>query len=317
MRSQTQKCDWFALDIEPVTMRPKSTRPSTAQAGTLSCDWFAYNAADSSKSDARCSFRRVIGEGKEYALRNGGCKDLLKSAPSANSTLPLYRCPTKESQYYCLQNKESKSVAECLRTCTSTKERGNEVPSHKTKKEDVPMRSTRGAFDGPDSAEVSQNLNKPIPTTQMALCINQVEKAAPPTPRRQMLCVSDEARRTYEKSRNGQMGNLIGKDAISTTLNYPSKNQTKAVNSEEAILNQEKASGNALRALITHSNLTEPPPRRQARHPTDQMKCILGDSGSDESGQPLPLPPRRLPSAEARCFADRQRGTVRDLLKFG
>lgn len=64
----------------------------------------------------------------------------------------------------------------------------------------------------------------------MARCISQVEKDAPPTPRRQMLCVSDEGRQTYQKSRDGQMGGLIGKDAISTTLNYPSKNQVSFSN---------------------------------------------------------------------------------------
>lgn len=89
------------------------------------------------------------------------------------------------------------------------------------------------------------------------------------------------------------------------------------MNSEEAILNQEKARGNALRALLTHSDLAEPPLRRQVRHSNSQMKCILGDSGSDEPGHSLPLPPRRLPSAEARCIADRQRGSVRDLLAHG
>ncbi|KAL5112808.1 hypothetical protein TcWFU_008785 [Taenia crassiceps] len=309
MRSQTQKCDWFAPDIEPVSIRPKSTRPSTAQAGTLSCDWFAHGAANPPKADARCSFRRVRGEGKAYALQNGGCKDLLKTAPPDNPALPLYRCPTKESQCYCRQNKESKSVAECLRTCTL-----NDVPSRKARKEDTSIRSTIGASNSPGSAEVLQSPNKAIPTTQMARCITQVEKDAPPTPRRQMLSVSDEARQIYQKSRDGQMGHLIGKDAVSTILNYPSKNQTKAVNSEEAIQNQERARGNALRALITHSDLTEPPLKRQIRHPHDQMKCILGESGSVESGQPLPMPPRRLPSAEARCFADRQRGNMQDLL---
>ncbi|KAH9285654.1 hypothetical protein ECG_01061 [Echinococcus granulosus] len=167
----------------------------------------------------------------------------------------------------------------------------------------------------PISTEVLQSFNEEIPITQMARCITQVEQDAPSTPRRQMFCVSDGARQTYQKSRDGQMGDRIGKGADST--NYSSKNRLKAVSSEEAIQNQEKARGNALRALITHSDLTEPPLRRQAHLPNDQIKCILGDSGSDEPERPLPLPPRRLVSAEARCFADRQRGTVRDLLTYG
>lgn len=59
----------------------------------------------------------------------------------------------------------------------------------------------------------------------MARCIAQMDKDAPPTPRRHILHVSEEAKSTYHKNRNGQMADLIGNGANSTTYNYPPKIQ--------------------------------------------------------------------------------------------
>lgn len=77
--------------------------------------------------------------------------------------------------------------------------------------------------------------------------------------------------------------------------------------------NQAKARGTAVRTLLTHTDLRETPPRRQFSPPNDQVKIALGE----ELAQPLAPPPRRLMSAEARSYADRQRGTMRDLLTYG
>lgn len=85
------------------------------------------------------------------------------------------------------------------------------------------------------------------------------------------------------------------------------------MNSEEAQSNQAKARGSAVRTLLTHMDLRETPPRRHFNAPSDQVKFALGS----EPSQPLAPPPRRLVSAEARSYADRQRGTMHDLLTYG
>ncbi|EUB63867.1 hypothetical protein EGR_01490 [Echinococcus granulosus] len=139
MESQMHKCDWFTHGAEPVAIRPKSIRPSAVQAGTLSCDWFAHSAADQSEVE--------------------GCKDLLKTAPPENPSVPLHRCPTKESLYYCRQNKGSKSVLECLRICTLSKEPKYDVSSSKMKSEDTSAWSTNGTSRNYGNAFL-QNIDK-------------------------------------------------------------------------------------------------------------------------------------------------------------
>lgn len=82
---------------------------------------------------------------------------------------------------------------------------------------------------------------------------------------------------------------------------------------EEAKTNQEKARGSAVRTLLTHTDLRETPPRRQIHVPSDQVKFTL----EGDSAQPTVPPTRRLMSAEARLYANRQRGTMQDLLTYG
>ncbi|KAM7541041.1 hypothetical protein Aperf_G00000035222 [Anoplocephala perfoliata] len=321
MQSHTQKCDWFTHDVTQVGADPKPARPSTAQARTSNCDWFTHNTTNQSGVDVRRSLRRVRGEGKEYAMRNRGCKDLLSTVSSENLTLPLYHCPTKESQNYCRQNKESSSVAECMKNPTPI-----ETPSRPVKTKSAEFSNWAGnskttSYDHSslifpketESAVPVQTHIKEVPKSQVGRCITQTDKDVPPTPRRRGLHVSDEARPTYDKNRNGQMADLIGNGASSTTLLYPGKTQAKAVKTEEAKSNQEKARGNAVRTLLTHTDLRETPPRRQMRVPSDQVKYALGG----DSAQPTSSPPRRLISAEARRYADRQRGTMQDLLTYG
>nr|CDS28460.1 Beta ketoacyl synthasedomain containing protein [Hymenolepis microstoma] len=323
MEAQTRKCDWFTHGEKTVDTRLKFSRPATAQARSSNFDWFSHDSTNQSIANIRHSYRRVRGDGMEYALRNQGHKDLLTTALPEDSVLPLYRCPTKESQNYCRHNKESSSVAECMKDLTFSEKSKPEGKSEKIRSAaftnwdsnaNIPTNThTNSIFtkEAEDAASI-QAQPKEVSKTQMARCIAQMDKDAPPTPHRHVLHVSEEAKSTYHKNRNGQMADLIGNGANSTTYNYPPKIQLKSVNSEEAMSNQEKARGSVVRTLLTHTDLREIPPRRLS--PTgDQMKIALGG----ESAQPLAPPPRRLTSAEARSYADRQRGTVRDLLAYG
>ncbi|KAM3179613.1 hypothetical protein ACTXT7_000200 [Hymenolepis weldensis] len=323
MEAQTHKCDWFTHDGKSADIRLRPSRPATAQARTSNCDWFSHDSTNQSGGNIRRSFRRVRGDGMEYAIRNRGHKDLLTASPE-DSVLPHYRCPTKESQDYCRHNIESSSVAECMKSLTLSEKPKPEVRAAKVRSADFSIwdskvnTSTNGHNNSifpkePEIAAFIQTHPKEVLKTQMARCIAQMDKDAPPTPRRHMLHVSEEAKSTYHKNRNGQMADLIGNRANSTTYNYPPKIQTKSVNSEEAISNQAKSRGTAVRTLLTHTDLRETPPRRQFNPPNDQVKIALGG----ELAQPLAPPPRRLMSAEARSYADRQRGTMRDLLTYG
>ncbi|VDN97263.1 unnamed protein product [Rodentolepis nana] len=322
MEVQTHKCDWFTHDEKPVDTRLRFSRPATAQARSSNFDWFSHDSTNQSIANTRRSCRRVRGDGVEYALRNHGHKDLLTPVLPEDSVLPLYRCPTKESQNYCRHNKESSSVAECMKNLTLPEKTQHESRSEKvrspassnwdSKANTATNRHTDSIFTmEPENAGSIQAQPKELSKTQMARCIAQMDKDAPPTPRRHMLHVSEEAKSTYHKNRNGQMATLIGNGANSTTYNYPPKIQIKTVNSEEAMSNQEKARGTAVRTLLTHTDLREIPPRR-INPPSDQVKIALGG----ESAKPLAPPPRRLMSAEARSYADRQRGTMRDLLAY-
>uniref|UniRef100_A0A5K3FWP3 DUF4057 domain-containing protein n=1 Tax=Mesocestoides corti TaxID=53468 RepID=A0A5K3FWP3_MESCO len=165
--------------------------------------------------------------------------------------------------------------------------------------------------------EFPSKKKRPIPPSQMARIIAQSDNDATPHQKHQAYHGQDKPKALHHNNPVDQMDELIGKHADSTTLNYPSKNRVKTVNSEDARTNQEKSRGSAVHTLMTHSNLSPLPPRRPTHTPLDRVGLAIGGRGfaaANEASAGVWAPRRRLASAEARLYAQKQSGTVQNLI---
>uniref|UniRef100_A0A5K3G2L4 DUF4057 domain-containing protein n=1 Tax=Mesocestoides corti TaxID=53468 RepID=A0A5K3G2L4_MESCO len=327
-KSHTCKCDWFVHDTE-VNLRPKTASPTGTQTSVSTCDWFAHCEVGPPTIDEKnhnfC--RRFRAEGIEYALRNQGHENLLKTTPLQYSTEPPNHSPTQEARRFYRKSNMSKLVAECLKSNDMNEESQHfTAPVHLNNEDAIRWRNrgTLGSlgrsifqFDAGSLVEFPSKKKRPIPPSQMARIIAQSDNDATPHQKHQAYHGQDKPKALHHNNPVDQMDELIGKHADSTTLNYPSKNRVKTVNSEDARTNQEKSRGSAVHTLMTHSNLSPLPPRRPTHTPLDRVGLAIGGRGfaaANEASAGVWAPRRRLASAEARLYAQKQSGTVQNLI---
>ncbi|VDL90758.1 unnamed protein product [Schistocephalus solidus] len=180
----------------------------------------------------------------------------------------------------------------------------------------------------PEAMEIRDRM---LSGSQLAKRITQQDGDVPLSPFRRSKMISNEAEATFLRDRIGEMNELIGKNAKSTTSSYPLKLQARVVISDAARGIQARSTGAAAQELLTHTNLCEARPvdrktSADARLTAEQSR--IGSVGAllgyqDRSLNNSQTPPfkisqnsLRLTNAEARTFAEQQRdgGTMRELM---
>ncbi|KAL7061572.1 hypothetical protein AAHC03_0704 [Spirometra sp. Aus1] len=322
----------------------------------------------------RKNTRRVREEGFEYAERSRGQENLLKTVEMPDEPRTgLYRCPTRESRRNCCRLRGSLSMAACLQNSAVAANRislqdaavddynhdyaptdadGNTTKmAPKVHGEEAMEWRSRGIggslghriFAGtaprpatalrvrPEAVEIRDRM---LSGNQLARRIMQQDKDIPLSPFRRSKMISSEAQATFLRNRVGEMNELIGKDAKSTTSSYPSKVQARVVNSDAARSIQARSTGAAAQELLTHTNLCEARPADRnttadARLAAEQNRvgsvgALLGYhdrtlNGSQSSPPQISQTSLRLTNTEARTFAEQQRdgGTMRELMMTG
>nr|VZI19864.1 unnamed protein product [Spirometra erinaceieuropaei] len=374
MRQQNRSSDWFTTIGKPVSsrdaprMRLKSS--ATADLRASSSDWFTHHAQavggdgegkiNSPNGALRKNTRRVREEGFEYAERSRGQENLLKTVEMPDEPRTgLYRCPTRESRRNCCRLRGSLSMAACLQNSAvaanriSLQDAAVDDYNHDYAPTDADGNTTKMApkVHGEEAMEWRSRAPRPatalrvrpeaveirdrmLSGNQLARRIMQQDKDIPLSPFRRSKMISSEAQAIFLRNRVGEMNELIGKDAKSTTSSYPSKVQARVVNSDAARSIQARSTGAAAQELLTHTNLCEARPADRnttadARLAAEQNRvgsvgALLGYHDRTLNGS-QPSPPQisqtslRLTNTEARTFAEQQRdgGTMRELMMTG